>query len=69
MESDVYAIPVEVMRGPGEQLFDHIAASLARYHKYKLSIFSSPFYNGYHECHIGNRVGMQDHILLGCNCS
>jgi hypothetical protein len=32
MESDVYAIPVEVMRGPGEQLFDHIAASLARYH-------------------------------------
>jgi hypothetical protein len=30
MESQVFPVPVDVMQGTGEGLFDHIAACLAR---------------------------------------
>ena len=33
MDNEVFAISKEIMEGPGEQLFDHIAASLAAFVK------------------------------------
>ena len=33
MDNEVFAISKEIMEGPGEQLFDHIAASLATFVK------------------------------------
>lgn len=33
MESKIYAVPQDIMTGPGEQLFDHIANCLANFMK------------------------------------
>jgi len=33
MESEIFAVPVSIMKGPGEELFDHIAQCLASFMK------------------------------------